>query len=328
MLKSWFFFPLLGAFLFLQGDARARGRKKILLAWLFSALGVASISLWYGSAGALTYDGRLSAWYASPNFLAIALAPGILIAAYFLRTACWNGVRKNLRTICAFGAALALLLAAVFFTRSYGVWISVALALSVLLAPFFFSRAVLRKKLAIGMLLFIGIGTFVFFERGTEKWQAFVANEERSSLSSRMMIWQAAGKMLSDHPFSGIGIGRFHDEYLAYQKYFPPYLEWAVPEPHNLYAAVWLETGIVGLIGFSLLIGRLLFLLRRAYGAASQENGKGEAALLFSLFFLSLVYGLADTPYFKTDLAFSFWILVALSLSFIAKEKSALSESA
>ena len=26
-----------------------------------------------------------------------------------------------------------------------------------------------------------------------------------------------------------------------YQKHFPPYLEWAVPQPHNLYLAFWLQ---------------------------------------------------------------------------------------
>ncbi|OGI21597.1 MAG: hypothetical protein A3J06_01000 [Candidatus Moranbacteria bacterium RIFCSPLOWO2_02_FULL_48_19] len=105
----------------------------------------------------------------------------------------------------------------------------------------------------------------------------------------------------------GIGLGRFQEVYLEYQKYFPPYLEWAVPQPHNLYLAVWLQTGLLGLIGFILLVSRAIILLIK--------NKSRESALLLGLLTLYLIYGLFDTPFFKTDLAFSFWLVIALIMT-------------
>ncbi|MDP3962279.1 MAG: O-antigen ligase family protein, partial [bacterium] len=145
------------------------------------------------------------------------------------------------------------------------------------------------------------------FESGSEKWQALTQLENRSSFASRMMIWQSAGKMIADNPIFGIGLGRFQEVYLEYQKYFPPYLEWAVPQPHNLYFAVWLQTGLMGLIGFTLLIAWVIFLL--------VKNKSRESALLLGLLTLYLLYGLFDTPFFKTDLAFAFWLVIAFILT-------------
>src|SRR3990167_663538 len=202
---------------------------------------------------------------------------------------------------------LTLLLTALFFTHSYAVWISVALAA----LPFLFldtaSIPSWRKTLATLFLLTIIVGTFFLFESGSEKWQALMQLENRSSLVSLVMIWQSAGKMIADNPLFGIGLGRFQEVYLEYQKYFPPYLEWAVPQPHNLYLAVWLQTGLLGLFGFILLITRSVYILIK--------NKSRESALLLGLLTLYLIYGLFDTPFFKTDLAFSFWLVIALIMT-------------
>ena len=113
----------------------------------------------------------------------------------------------------------------------------------------------------------------------------------------------------------GIGLGRFQAVYLEYQKYFPPYLEWAVPQPHNLYLAVWLQTGLMGLIGFIILVARSIFILIK--------NKNREAVLLLGILTLYLVCGLFDTPFFKTDLAFSFWLAIVLILT-ISKPRAEL----
>ena len=68
------------------------------------------------------------------------------------------------------------------------------------------------------------------------------------------MIWKSAGLMIKNNPLFGIGPGNFQEKYMEYQKYFPPYLEWAVPQPHNIFLAFWLESGLIGLAGFILLL--------------------------------------------------------------------------
>ena len=56
--------------------------------------------------------------------------------------------------------------------------------------------------------------------------------------------------MIEKNPLFGIGPGNFQNKYLEYQKYFPPYLEWSAPQPHNIFLAFWLESGLLGLAGF------------------------------------------------------------------------------
>ncbi|OGI21593.1 MAG: hypothetical protein A3J06_00975 [Candidatus Moranbacteria bacterium RIFCSPLOWO2_02_FULL_48_19] len=304
MLKMWFVFPLLVLWLWVETKPTARNMDCILLVWLGVIAVSAAVSLAYLFQGVLTYDGRLAAWYASPNYLALSLVPGVLLAHYFYFHSPFPRTRIIRPLICLM---LTLLLTALFFTHSYAVWISVALAGLLFL---FLDTADIpswRKKLAAIFLLLIVFGTFVLFELGSEKWQALTQFENRSSFASRMMIWQAAGKIIYDHPILGIGLGRFQTVYLEYQKYFLPYLEWAVPQPHNLYLAVWLQTGLLGLVGFVLLIARSIYILIKNKGR--------ESVLLLGLLVLYLIYGIFDTPFFKTDLAFSFWLVIGLSLA-------------
>lgn len=301
MLKTWFVFPMLMAWLLFQMQPSAQERELLLRIWLFTISLTALSAISYIFFGFLTYDGRLAAWFGSPNYLAIFSAPGILIASRALLKAL---VRKNEWKEMVFPlASLAVLLTALFFTRSHGVWLGVLAGLVVMIAHSSLSKKTFLKILGAVILI---TGTFFFLEYDHSKWQSIVSGEERSSLASRVMIWQSAAKMLEGQPIFGIGLGRFQEVYLEYQKYFPPYLEWAVPQPHNIMLAVWLQTGILGLIGFSLLIGRAIVLLL--------QNKNRESALLLGILALYLIYGLFDTPYFKTDLAFSFWLLISFVL--------------
>jgi len=136
----------------------------------------------------------------------------------------------------------------------------------------------------------------------------------RSSLESRITIWHSASRILKDNPIFGIGQGNFQDKYLEYQKYFPPYLEWAVPQPHNLYLAFWLESGILGISGFLLII--IVWIKNITSEIKNQKNSRTLlAATLLSIILYILIHGLVDTPYWKNDLSVIFWIIFSLGLS-------------
>lgn len=319
MLKTWFFFPLLFVFFMTQMEWGEENREKLFLLWLGSTGVIGIGALVFLLTGQLTYDGRLTGWYASPNYLAVALAPGALIALYFLL------IRKRDDPLAwrdlSLGALLILFLVLLFFTHSYGAWGALFLSSLALIFSMFHSHFSQEKKQWIlpSLLAVLGMLTFFSIElnSGSEKWRGLLSFEERSSLRSRVMIWESAGKMIADEPFFGIGPGRFQAAYLEYQKYFSPYLEWAVPEPHNLYLAVWLSTGLFGLAGFLLLV---YFVLRHLWEHLRKQKEITSALLPLALLLFYLLYGLLDTPYFKTDLAFSFWLLIALILSYKLKE--------
>ncbi|MEK9151204.1 MAG: O-antigen ligase family protein [Patescibacteria group bacterium] len=312
MLKTWFVFPLAASWLWLETKPDNRDLERLLFVWLGVTALSACASLVFFAQGALTYDGRLEAWYASPNYLAFFLAPGVLLAVYMLSSS-FFAKRHFLQTLL--WLSLAALVLALFLTRSYEVWVGVCAALLIFFLLGKRESLSWRGSIAAALLLVGVFSSFVFLESGSEKWQSLATLNERSSFASREMIWQAAAKIIADHPFFGIGIGRFQETYLAYQQYFPPYLEWAAPQPHNLYLAVWLEAGIMGLLGFFLLIAawfRNLSSLR--HSDDGNERIKKISALLMALFGLYLILGLVDTPFFKTDSAFIFWFILAFGI--------------
>lgn len=317
MLKSWFFFPwLFGLFIFLEAQQHER-RELFLKVWgvVMGATALASLMLFF--TGAVTYDHRLLGAYDSPNFLAIFIAPAGLLFLHFL----FSETKKSFFEKIFLFSGGSVVFITVLLTHSYGTWLALFCSASLFL--FGLSRlSGKRKRFLIPLLVFLVILFGVFsFERGSEKWQALSSLEERSSLASRMMIWQAASRIASDHPLFGIGVGRFQIEYLSYQAFFPPYLEWAVPEPHNIILAVLLSTGLMGLFGFLLMLGRFLILARRVF-VRGEEEKKREALLFASLLTLFLVYGLTDTPYFANDLSYTFVLVLSLGFASFAQEKT------
>ncbi|MDO8565749.1 MAG: O-antigen ligase family protein [Candidatus Moranbacteria bacterium] len=303
MLKTWFAFPLLMAWLLFQLCPSEQERNFLLDTWFITTLLVACGAIVYMFINSLTYDGRLVAWFISPNYLAIFIAPGTLIAFYKLRKVLEEKeFKKHFLPV----ASLLILLLTLFFTHSYGVWFGVFGAAMLMV---FLPAQALTKKFFWKVIIttVIALGIFYSLEHNDPKWQSLVTFGERSSMASRIMIWQSAGKMIADNPVFGIGLGRFQEVYLEYQKYYSPYLEWAVPQPHNIVLAVWLQTGLIGFVGFILLVSRAIALLIK--------NKNRESILFLGLLALYLIYGLFDTPYFKTDLAFAFWLVIALILT-------------
>ena len=87
-----------------------------------------------------------------------------------------------------------------------------------------------------------------------------------------------------------------------YQKYFPPYLEWAVPHPQNLYLSFWLYGGMIGFLAFGAM---LVFWFREAL---SKSDGKAIIMALGIMIYI-VIHGLFDATYFKNDLAVIFWLV-------------------
>lgn len=307
-LKSWVVFPLvfLGV-LWLTGPRQEAQRKHWYVS-LFVGLLLIALTAGYGLAQhVLTYDRRLAFPYTSPNFLAFMVSWGVILSLYL------TFVHQSLWQRMLFGAGGLLFLGILYLTHSYNAWIGLNLALlGGLLGAFLLQRGSYRKvHLIYGSLFVILVvfATFFLVEHSTDKWQNLFAEDGRSSLDSRLMIWQSALMMAQDHPFFGIGLGNFQEQYLVYQKYFPPYLEWAVPQPHNLWLALWLQVGVLGMIGFGMVVWRVLVLLVKVLRTGGTKK-EGLLHLLWLGFFL--LYGFLDTPYFRNDLAFLFWFQILL----------------
>jgi len=308
IIKSWFILPILFGLVTYDQIKSTQEIQKILNTIFYSSAFISIVSLFYLSLSKLTYDGRLSSIYLSPNHLAMILAPGLLIGT-------WSILNKNkfllLKSILILDIILVL-----FFTHSYATWVALAISL-LCITPFLISP----KKKAFFFIIITSIFLiFLFFENESDKFKSILNLEERSSLNSRLIIWQSSRKILSENWLWGIGPGNFQEKYLEYQKYFPPYLEWAVPQPHNLFLAFWLQSGLLGFLGFILLLFyfclktiKTLFYLKDFYQ-------KSLYLLFISLILEVLLVGLLDTPYWKNDLALIFWSIIFLNATLLNKE--------
>jgi len=290
IIKGWFIFPLVIALI--SADIFREKKIKALKFFYGGATGVAFLAMLSYFFGQITYDGRLQGIFNSPNYLAMYLAPAVIIGMVLFKE---NRRRHAL--------SLAIILLTIYLTHSFATWI----AMGIVLLGFFWlnKKSEQNKKLFLGFLILAGL--VILLQIKTDKFNDLLSLDVRSSLSSRIMIWESAGKMIADSPVWGIGPGNFQEKYLDYQKYFPPYLEWAVPHPHNLYLAFYLYSGILGLAAF---LGLIIFWLKKVI------LQKKETIILITLGIISyfLLHGMLDTTYFKNDLAVIFWLAIFLPL--------------
>jgi len=311
--KSWFVEPIIFSLLVVDTAKNSRQARNLLLAAVFSGVAVAAIGLGYLLAGDLTFDGRLKAFYLSPNHLAMYLAPALLLVIGFLVGA-KNFWQKILLVVSGW-----LLAVSIYYTFSYSAWLAIVAALIFMFLASYKFKLIANRKIAIGGLAIV-LFVFLFlilFQWGDVKLGNLL-KFDRSSLESRLMVWRAGWQIIKDHWLLGIGPGEFQKYYLDYQKFFKtPYLEWAVTQPHNLFLAFWLQTGIFGLVGFIWLIVNFFkktfnFLKQKTSFAEASEARQPLAVTLMAVIFYILAHGLADTTYWKNDLALMFWLIITL----------------
>lgn len=304
LVKSFVLLPLLFAVLLRWSVSSLAEHEFVLSFWYSGLLAATALAAVWVFSGDSTYDGRLSAWYDSPNQLAFLLGPGVLLGIY-------SGNRSTapfFQRLFFFGIPLLGIFLLITLTRSYGVMGAVFAAGFLLIS--FLRKPVNQKLFILGI---IGIlSCFIIWvaqEYSTEKFQSLLNLDERSSLSSRIMIWTVASRAAVENFPWGIGIGQFQSVYLSYQPYYRPYLEWAAPEPHNLFLAVLLAGGVTSLAAFVICvwigIKKALFLLKT-------ESNRPLAALYVSLVAYWLLAGVVDTPYFDNYPSLGWWGIFGL----------------
>lgn len=337
--KGWFIDPFL-FFIVLTNVIKTKKQIFHLFdIWLLSGLAVATISLFYLAMGDLTYDNRLKAFFLSPNHLAMYLAPAFMIglglikyniaivrsAAIKIKT---SGIIEIFRLLIGqlfIGAlksyllclAIIIIFIPLYFTFSYGAFLGIAVAVICIFLPCFnrgldgFNRQPVkrrRKYLFYGIILCLSIFLLIF-SLSFNKFQQIADSQDRSSFHSRLMIWNSSKEILKDNFVFGIGPGTFQNVYLSYaDRFSEPYLEWAVPQPHNVFLAFWLQTGLLGLAGFILILAWFF------YNGLKYKNTIHSSQITISMILMLyfLVHGLVDTTYWKNDLSLMFWILIGI----------------
>ncbi len=252
-----------------------------------------------------TWDGRASGPFESANYLSLYLGPLVVL-----------GVHQAKRTFqkcpSLWGKVISMVLVgilavALYGTKSYAAFIAVLAGLAVYL---FFAEFSVKAR---WRLVLTGVGILALLlvtQWNSPKFQQFIDFEERSSSTVRLEVYRVAWAMIKEHPVAGIGLGQFEVQYaLQAPKVLghAPY-EWVMLHPHNLALAFWLNTGLLGLMAMVWLVAGMVW---RAFRAGPRKEAR---FLMLALLTVVVVHGLFDTPFFKNDLAYLWWWVVAFGV--------------
>lgn len=299
ILKGWVLFPLLLGYLSAaELWQHSSFRQHVLAALITPALVVAIIGI-----SQLPASQRVYSLYDVPNSLALWLAP---LTAVLL----WQGIERP-RVL---GSA-AVLFIALTATRSLAGWLAPLLAVIVLSFWFRKSR---RRALILGVLLAVATAVVT---RDRLTYFAGSLQENRTSLTVRLQLWSIGWELAKENPLFGLGLGQFEPAYQQelherFARYEParqngghatavPLPEFVFRDPHNWPLSFWLNTGLLGLVSFTVLNALIL----RSLSRRLPSTRLAAAAALTTL----LLHGLVDTVYWKNDLAALYWIVITLA---------------
>lgn len=226
---------------------------------------------------------RATGPYGFPNAVALYIAPIVAYAG----ARCWM-YREKLA-----GLAAGLGLLAVLAARSDGGTLAILCAWGFVLVATRFGRGLL----AVGGVLAI-VGVLLRPDFAHEVWLNLTFHGWSGEV--RLIMWGETWELLKAHWFLGAGIGGYPVLFDTFR--WAKFIE-IFQYPHQFVFTAWSE---VGLPGLALFLGLLWTWGVRAWHSASRfaERSTGFAPLV-----AVVVHGLVDVPYWKNDLAVTFFVL-------------------
>ena len=181
--------------------------------------------------------------FSHPNSMAGYFAAVAVLLPFFKS---FKKGERWLRKTALFIAGVILVL-----TFSQGAW------LSLLIAFLFWSLINYRKKLTpliVNTIFFVSVLISLMSPLLLDVQSGkFAAKEE---VSSRLVLAKAAGLMIAERPFFGVGLNNFLVR--LPEKGLNVYTTWKLQPVHNLFLLVFVEAGLVGLFLFLFLFWRAL----------------------------------------------------------------------
>lgn len=323
IVKGWFVVPAILYFLVINLFDKKNIRLitiplfvSLLLVSVWSALqkfGVIT-TLFYqsGDPGFTDYLVRFRSFgpFESPNYLAMfVLSVGFLslpILGFFQKT-----IDKAL--ILAF---YILPLYALYTSRSLGGLLAFGFGLICFFA-FGLAKTYRARLVNSGSKIAAWVGGLLATAAGFAVIFSSISNETYST-HIRLDIYHYSWQLIQLHPIFGIGLGQFQNAVGSISSSnlgFTIYgLSYAV-HPQNLFLALWLNLGLLGLLAFLYILGSFFWSLGRP---------RGDILILVSIFAAMatvVIHGLVDTTYFKNDLCAIFWLMLAVG--FLIKKPDA-----
>lgn len=296
------FFFVLKAFIYKQETINKKQSvtKYILFPLILCGLATSILSIYQHFTGWMvpfsfwenreTY--RVTAWYGFPNAVGLFLSPLISLSLFLVATT-WKKRSEYFGKIILVFNLLFLLTSplALLYAKGSGPIIGAAAGIGIL---FLYHKKLRLPAITFGLLSLC----ILFFAPQFKSFkQELLANDYSGSL--RRDIWSETLSLLKDHPIRGAGMASYDERIVPYRHNHK--IE-VFHHPHNIFLTIWINTGIIGLIGFVLI---LLASFQTAFKTKTQETKYFLSSLV-----VILIMGLVDSPYIKNDLAILFWVIV------------------
>lgn len=142
-----------------------------------------------------------------------------------------------------------------------------------------------------------------------------IANPADKSTANRIPLYKGAWAAITSRPIRGVGLGtavtqRYISDWNLFHAKFP------YVHAHNFYLEVWLETGLLGLLGF---LSAMLWNIKRVAHAVRHSRGNAPARVIgcaaASALCGIMVCGLADFPWHYPRVLCIFWFVFAMALA-------------
>ena len=263
----------------------------------------------------------------NPNLLGGYLIAGI---PYVLGTSALLLANKKYK-ICFFSLVVfALCSLAVFVTGSRGAYLALGAIVTTLIGVVAIiintDFAAMNKLKALWHKIVTGIiGAFalvlIAVPKITKRLLSIFILRGDSSTSFRMNVYHSCWQMFCDNWILGIGAGNqtFREIYGLYMLTgFDALSTYSVP------LEIAVESGIFGLLAFVVFIGWFLYDAFCFVKSNNGTNGLADKAIVASSILLIigvLTHGLFDTIYFRPQVQFLFWTMIATASSVITQKQ-------
>jgi O-antigen ligase len=310
--KAFYVEPILIFFiliaLFKSKITRPNLQSSILFALTLSGLVVSIFAIFQHATGWLVPDAfwenrntfRVTAWYGFPNAVGLFLAPIIPLALYLitrkintLKKKAWKlSVVDRVFLVSCFLFLVSAPLA-MFYAKSTGAIIGLIGGIGIMSL---FYKKTRWPAIIIGIIGIVSLLGLPIFSNIKKE----VLFQDRSG-HIRISMWKETAEFLTDHPILGAGLGSYDEKIVPHHTTVNGEGIEIFHHPHNIFLTMWVNLGIIGLLGFLCVLAWFF-------------TQKPETFLVGSMATI-LIMGLVDSPYIKNDLAILFWLLPAILVS-------------
>lgn len=160
------------------------------------------------------------------------------------------------------------------------------------------------RKIGISAVVFVGV-LFVPTTLGLLNKGPLAAFLYRSSIKNRIDYWHAALSMFKAHPFSGVGLDRFFENYGIYAPQIQVVQGQQTNNAHNVFLQLLATGGLIVILPYLFLLGVIFYSSIRTIKSAKGQ-GQIDVAALFAIWFALLLISMVSID--NLGVAVWFWI--------------------